>query len=47
MVVRELMEGDDLDKIRIFITVIELAGNSAYGASLCTFATLVYGQPAD
>ncbi|KAI7772882.1 hypothetical protein LA080_014628 [Diaporthe eres] len=30
MVVRALMEDDVLDKNRIFITVIELAGNSAY-----------------
>lgn len=36
MVVRALMEDDDLDKNRIFITVIELAGNSAYGSSLCS-----------
>lgn len=30
MVVRALMEVDDLDKNKIFITIIELAGNSAY-----------------
>lgn len=32
MVVRALMQGDDLQNTRIFITVIELAGNSAYGS---------------
>lgn len=36
MVVGALMEADDLDKHRIFITVIELAGNSAYGSFLFT-----------
>lgn len=34
MVVRALMEADDFDKSRIFTTVIELAGNSAYGSFL-------------
>lgn len=36
MVVRALMEADDLDEHRMFITVIELAGNSACGWFLCT-----------
>lgn len=34
MVVQALMEADDSDKSKIFITIVELAGNSAYGASL-------------